>query len=281
MKIRIGFWNVLRKLSNLEVPITELIKENALDVVCFAETGTTSDQVHTIANFISKHTNTNWEMPHPSPPLTRRTEIISHLPKSYIATKTVDQYYTSFTLQGPNIDLLVFVVHFPSLLHKDRTDLNMTIRRQADKIRKEFLSSKVSGYFVLGDFNLNPYDEALIGADGFNATNDRQIVLRQQRTIDGISYPYTYNPCWALLGQENGNVPGSYYLNSPGGTFQHWHTLDQVIFCPNAVKSYVEKSICRIIKIGSTDLLRMDKTGVTRINESTSDHLPLIFEIDI
>lgn len=212
------------------------------------------------------------------PPVKRRVETVSRLSNA-LTTKTIDRYLSTLQLNTPNINILIFVVHFPSQYMNDRADVNIAVKSAAYRIKTEFKTSGADGYIVLGDFNLNPYDDALVAADGFNASMDRRIAMREQRTALGEEYQYTYNPCWSLLGDITNNPPGSYFWSSPGASSQHWHTLDQVLISTTLIPRFIDISLKRISTVGTTSLTNENNAGVQKIDSKQSDHLPLVFEL--
>ena len=49
---------------------------------------------------------------------------------------------------------------------------------------------------VIGDFNIDPYSESMVGAFGFHAVSTRSVAKRGQRTVHSEERGFFYNPMW-------------------------------------------------------------------------------------
>lgn len=124
---------------------------------------------------------------------------------------------------------------------------------------------------LLGDLNMNPYEENCYNPLGLNALPCKKTVKRKG-DIDGNKL--FYNPSWKLLGDDT-HSPGTYYFGKKGT--QYWQLLDQVLLRP-CVADTIDLSTLKILnEIGETDL--RSSFGIPK--ESISDHLPVIFQLNL
>ncbi len=128
---------------------------------------------------------------------------------------------------------------------------------------------------IVGDFNINPYDDSCINAMCFHALPIYEETTRKSRTIDKNKYFMFYNPMWNLLGDFN-KPYGTYYYNNSGNAINtYWYLLDQVIIRPDLRGRFVNESLKILTTTAHTSLL--DAKG--HPDMGISDHLPITFEI--
>jgi hypothetical protein len=85
---------------------------------------------------------------------------------------------------------------------------------------------------------------------------------------------------WGLFGDRTSGPPGTYYWRSSVTSNHHWHILDQVLLRPSLADKLTRLKILRRDGPGSADNSLLDKHGLPE-REGISDHLPLLFELDI
>lgn len=173
---------------------------------------------------------------------------------------------------GPGREIGVFAVHLLSKLHSEPADQRLAAQNALAALQnfEQRLGHKRT--VALGDFNLDPFEEPMAGADGFHAVLDRMIALRTERTVQGKSYSFFYNPMWSLMGDCSIGPPGSYYYDK-GKTLTHfWHMFDQVIIRPDLVPALVANKLRIVDRIGNDSLLRKNVPD----KDTFSDHLPLV-----
>jgi hypothetical protein len=47
---------------------------------------------------------------------------------------------------------------------------------------------------LVGDFNMNPFDPGMMGAQGLHGVMTKRVAGRVARQVDGRPYPFFYNP---------------------------------------------------------------------------------------
>lgn len=119
---------------------------------------------------------------------------------------------------------------------------------------------------VIGDFNMDPYEEGMVSSLAYHALPTREIVSRGSRTVLFTETEMFYNPVWSYLGDLSQGMPGSFGGAPSGVISPGWHALDQVL-------------------ISSALLERVDWEGTHWISaeghrERPSDHRPVHDEMD-
>ncbi len=69
---------------------------------------------------------------------------------------------------------------------------------------------------VIGDLNVNPFEDALTAADGLQGVMDRAVAARPARTVQGHAWDYFYNPMWSRLGDDSRVRPEPIGTLAPG-----------------------------------------------------------------
>lgn len=174
---------------------------------------------------------------------------------------------------GP--ELLLVALHLPSKLH--RTGIEQTIF--SIDLGKLISSAEArcghSNSLIMGDLNMDPYEDGVVSANGLHGVMDKAIALEGDRIVDGKARRYFYNPMWSYLGDESVGPPGTYFRRG-GQVSRFWHTFDQVLLRPALLTYYSPPGVRVITSIGNRDLLRNGK-----IDRSISDHLPILLRLNI
>ncbi len=168
--------------------------------------------------------------------------------------------------------LLVFVHLIDKLYRGEPVQYGEAQRLATDIVRIERQVAH-NRTVVMGDFNMNPYEDGLTGIHRFNSVMTAQIALKLSRKLQGKNYPYFYNPMWGYWGDRTPGPPASYYYNSES----HWHMFDQVLLRPSLVERIMPESI-RILESDGEERF-LTKFGNPKKN--FSDHLPLLFRMNL
>lgn len=129
---------------------------------------------------------------------------------------------------------------------------------------------------VIGDFNMNPFEEGMAAAYGFNAVMDKRVALKGYRKYKNIEYPFFFNPMWLFLGHPT-HTNGTIYHNDGKGVVYYWNIYDQVLIRPQLIDGFNHDDLKIITKIGDSNLLTKNKL----VNRGVSDHLPLFLTLKI
>lgn len=128
---------------------------------------------------------------------------------------------------------------------------------------------------VVGDFNMNPFEEAMIAGSAFNSVMCRQIAKKKERKIQGRNYPYFYNPSWNFFGDFQ-QPAGTYYYSSSEHVNYKWNVFDQVLIRPELIDYFELESFQIVRHDGKNSLL--SKEGIP--DSKISDHLPVLFTLN-
>ncbi|MEN8927723.1 MAG: endonuclease/exonuclease/phosphatase family protein [Flavobacteriales bacterium] len=273
--MKIAFWNINKKeLSDL---LVEFVNENQIDVLLLAEV-----EEKEVLNFIIKQNliNPSRKYFHIS---NNKVNILSSFSPKIFKKQNIDSNsprWSSYMLDFPSfIKFNLICVHFHSKVNWSEDSLALecvNLSRDIDYIET---STGVNETIVIGDFNMNPYESGLVAANGLHAMPDLNHISsgKGNRQIDGITYKYFYNPMWTFFGDKE--LPyGTHYYREPGHVSREWNIYDQVIYRPSLSKHIDKNKIEIIHKIGGQNLI----TALNRPDKKNySDHLPIIFEINI
>ena len=130
----------------------------------------------------------------------------------------------------------------------------------------------------MGDFNMSPFENGMTGARELHGVCSARIAAEGSRKVQGQSYPYFYNPAWALIASRRHASPGTYHYSRSSHYEHFWHTFDQVLIRPSLLGAFNLDTLQIVTSAGDVSLLdyrgRPDKI-------EASDHLPILFDLDI
>lgn len=75
---------------------------------------------------------------------------------------------------------------------------------------------------LVGDLNMNPFDDGLVTTRGLHAVMTREIAQRPVRRVKFESNLYFYNPMWRHFGERESGHAGTYYYSSPKARADFW-----------------------------------------------------------
>lgn len=255
------FWNI-GKLSDFSI-LGDLCDIESIDLLMTAE----DSFPHTL-----KEINKSGGGFHRVLSTTDRGMVFYSNRHSTITSVQDDAYYSAKYITHPRIGrIIIILVHYPSKMYMSESDQKSFVSKQAGII--EGLENRLNtrNTIVVGDFNFNPHEEAMLSAGGMNAVCCNQIAKKQSRIIKGSEYRFFYNPMWRFYTKDTGSGHGTCYWNPTGYTSIYWNIFDQAIFRPQLIDDIDVKIIERhqIAGLPDIDLL------------SIADHLPIKLTIKI
>ncbi len=171
---------------------------------------------------------------------------------------------------GPG--LWIWNLHAASASHKDsedrRTRLRRESRRDLDKFREV---DRDRAELVVGDFNLPPYDDAVIRRDGFYASRVREWV-KSKETHGGTLDRPLFNATWALLGRVKPPY-GDFWRDKDKDSTGPWYVLCQALM--SARLAIPGERQVRLLECAGERSLYDKKRGCLD-TDIGSDHLPLL-----
>ena len=269
-QVRFLFWNVKRR--NLGDHLRELADAHNPDVVILCEP---PGRWRRILDELNRDRDERQFLDDPlGEQVQSRFTIFSRISSNAVEPiKTTDR--AAFWALNEPVGLLLVAVHGPDRRNSKASDRNLFARHTSDQIRQIEEERRHRRTIVVGDFNINPYEEGMMGAGMFHAAMTSRTARRGERQAQGVPYPLFYNPMWSLFGDRTPGPAGTFYHCSPGATARDWHMLDQLIMRSELIDSF--HSIEIVAQAGSQSLLTReglpDKAGA-------SDHLPLLFHFE-
>lgn len=176
------------------------------------------------------------------------------------------------------IDILLAAIHFPSKLYCSEDSQSAECMKLSDLIRDIENQVGHSRTILIGDLNMNPFENGVVCANGLHGVMSRRIAEKKARTVQGQKYPFFYNPMWNFFGDVTPGPPGTYFYSRPEQKVFFWNTYDQVLIRPELLPYFSNEDLEILISDGKQSLVT-DK-GLPDKNRA-SDHLPILFRIRI
>jgi len=264
------FWNLNRK--PLEAVVSRLAQRHEVDVVMLVECVTSPAELLTSIN----------------PPATgdyhyvpqiacTKVELLTKFPVSFIPPVFETDRLTIRHLQLPGqVDILLAVNHFPSKLHWDDASQAAESALLASDIRTIEQRVGNTRTVVVGDLNMNPFDNGMVQANGLHAVMSRQVAASGSRIVQEREYPFFFNPMWSLFGDATVGPPGTYFYRDAQHRVFFWNMFDQVLIRPSLLNHFRAQDV----QILDTDgeILFLSPQGVPD-KRVVSDHLPILFTL--
>ena len=175
-------------------------------------------------------------------------------------------------------EILLAAAHLPSKLHWEAGSQASECALFAQDVRDVEEQIGHSRTILVGDLNMDPYEDGLIAASALNAVMTRQLALRGRRTVQGRKFPFFYNPMWGLFGDAAPGPPGTYYYESSQHVAAFWHIFDQVLIRPELLDRFHSDSLRILDENGGIPFL--NDRGLPDAS-AASDHLPVLFQLDL
>lgn len=258
------FWNTNKK--DLVPQITQLLLEYRCDFVAFSEFNIRTEsllQALSQANLSYQPVEIHCD----------RIKVFTTLPMSWIDPLYDCSYYTLQRVRHESLGYhIVAIVHFPSKMFADRWDYLDEVRGLKATIEEKEAAESTNNTVIFGDFNMNPFEDAMVNADAFFTVPCRKVADKKIKTIRRKQYSIFYNPMWNMFGDKDG-PPGSYYYSKTSIQNYYWHIFDQVLLRPSLIEHFCLDKLKILNSIDAQSIA--DPEG----RPSVSDHFPLYFEI--
>ena len=264
------FWNLSKK--PVEDLIASLAVRRRVDVLMLAEC-----EVGTAALLRSLNQSGGSRFHYAPSPGCERIEIFTSFPRRYIQPEEEDDTLTIRSMGLPGLPKIMLAVgHFPSKLFfsgpsqtAESAALSARIRRTENKVGH-------ARTILVGDLNMNPFEDGMVNANGFHAVMSKDIARKKVRTVQGQQYPFFYNPMWSVFGDASLGPPGTYYYSRAEHRMLFWNVFDQVLVRPSLLNSFSNDDLEILCSDGTTSLLT--KNGLPNASLA-SDHLPILFKL--
>lgn len=192
-------------------------------------------------------------------------------------------HYIIRSLTPPNgLPIVLAMAHLASPLRKDRQARHSRCIGFAQAIRDAEKAAGNDRTVVVGDLNVNPFDDAMLDVRALNALADRRTVQRKNPRRFGSEhveeFRLFYNPMWNHFGDALQPAGTYYYDKSNPEVDPLWNIFDQVLLRPSLLDRFRNKNL----KILTTDGIVSFVWDDGRPNADVySDHLPIWFQLDL
>jgi len=268
-ELNILFWNLNRK--ELHYPLAVMAKEQRADIIIVAE----AENLDTEAFLWRLNTLKSEYYDANEFSLSERILFFTKFDPSHLQSIREDKTdrYVFRLLTLPTLkQLIIGGVHLPDQFHytkSSRKSFATDVKNELERIEEEL---EIKNTFIVGDFNMNPFEDGMFHTDGFNAVSSKSLALKLNRVVFGRKYSYFYNPSWSLMGDLYEEPPGTFFYNQSGYDSYSWNVLDQLIMRPSLIENFDNQSYKIITRFAATSLL----TAGERPNKNKySDHLPV------
>jgi hypothetical protein len=206
-----------------------------------------------------------------------KVAIFTRFPGQFILPTYEEERLTIRHLNLPGVsDILLAVTHLPSKTHWSSASLASWCAELSRSIRIAENEAGHSRTVLVGDLNMNPFEDGVVSANGLHGVMCRRIAARKERVVQGKKYPFFYNPMWGLFGGATSAPPGTYYYRSSEPVAFFWNMFDQVLIRPDLTPLFSHQDLKILTSDGSISLLSPRGLPDDKI---ASDHLPIFFRI--
>ena len=264
------FWNINRK--GIQQSIVRLARRYKIDVLMLAEC-----QIE--PGILLRELNEGGRFGyHYSPKIgCEKIELFTQFSREFIQPIHESGRLTIRHLKLPGLtDILLAITHFPSKLHWSESSQAMECVELSSSIRIAEGQVGHARTVLVGDLNMNPFENGVVSANGLHGVMSRSIAKKGMRVVQEREYPFFYNPMWGLLGDGTPGPSGTYYYGSAEHIAFFWNTFDQVLIRPDLLPSFDNKGLEIPESDGEVSLLSNKGLPDAKV---ASDHLPVVFKL--
>lgn len=264
------FWNLGRR--HVPALIADLAAEHEADVLILAEC---KIPLAELLNALNEGQRSQFSVPFDP---ARQLLMLVRGPSQSLRIVSDKRRISFRHLQLPaKTAILLAAAHLPSKQYRSPSDQTLFMVGVREAIED---AEKAVGHdrtVLVGDLNMNPFEDGMVAASCLHGTMDRGIAAGGHRTVDNEDRRFFYNPMWSLMGDLSRGPSGTYFDDRGGEVNLYWHTFDQVLVRPSLVPRLPADSVNVVTSIRGVSLLRNGRPD-PRV---ASDHLPLVFGLDL
>ncbi len=274
---RFLFWNYRCDLPEREDILARLVHHEAIDVIILAES---SCEPKRLIDRLSSGGRTY----HQTPLVNPRFQIFSGYADDVFRDPREYDRLCLLNFEAPgHPEMILGVVHMVSGLHHDRSERQSKAAPLARAVRQIQVDRGHARTVIVGDFNMNPFDDGMIFTEtGFGAMMTKSLVKKNAISRNS-RFSRFYNPMWKRLGREIDEAPpGTYYWNQHKEINIYWNYIDQVLVGHDLLDHFPENRFRILTSIpGENGPRPLIRATDRHWNIEISDHLPLIFDLDL
>jgi hypothetical protein len=265
------FWNLQKK--PLEGLIRELAEAHEVDVLILTEC---TVPTHVMLEALNRGPG---PMFHLTDSQCEEIAIYTRFSSEFLQKQLDDRRLTIRRLRLPGSDeILLAALHHPSTLHWNDASQSAECYRVSSTIRSVEEEVGHRRTVLVGDFNMNPFEDAIVAANGLNAVMTRMVAARETRTVLAHKYPFFYNPMWGHFGDAIEGPSGTFYDGRSEHVTYFWNMFDQVLIRPELLGMFRNEELRILSFCGERSLLTAKGLPNTSV---ASDHLPILFRLDL
>lgn len=252
--IKILFWNLNKK--DLTSLIIELSQAKDIDLIMLAETENLN--VNGIEQLKDKY-DFIWGLDEC---------LVLCLAKKNIVISQIQSFkrYILFNCKKDDFCFNLIGVHLESQMPQQNDSRAITITEMKNAIASAEGENHNNKTIVVGDFNLNPYDNQMTSYAYLHAVSFKDLIKKDFIKHDNKIYKKFYNPMLSLI-SEDSKIYGSYYYSDPQNIY--WHFFDQCLLRKEMLSNFQSVEIVK--NINDINLIKDNKPDI-----NISDHLPII-----
>jgi hypothetical protein len=178
-------------------------------------------------------------------------------------------------------DILLAGFHFIDRRHNSPEKQHAEIDTYRQTLIEAESAAGHSRTALFGDFNLNPFEIAMLDPKaGLGAMMNWELAISHCEAGQGGPSRF-YNPMWSVMGKAE--APGTHYYDGSDPKNPYWHCIDGVLLRPALREIFVEGSVRILSRIPASDgaEILLYRLAEKHYHLAYSDHLPLVFEIDV
>jgi exonuclease III len=270
--VKFLFWNLNRK--PLQKIVADLAKAHDVDVLIFVECDIPPNEMLLALN---ESVQTQFHFPFSN---SEHTVIYSRFQRQYVKTlfEEGDRISIRQFCLPDRMDIIIAAVHLPSKLFNSPESQSHYCSEVVKTVRDIEIEKGHSRTILVGDMNMNPFESGMVSANGFHGVMARNVARKGSRMVQKNKYQFFYNPMWCKFGDNSDGPPGTYYYARGEHVEYFWHMFDQVLIRPDLLDRFRNEDLRILTKSGSLSLVK--DSGIPD-NNIASDHLPIVFSLDI
>lgn len=265
------FWNLGKK--HLLDSVAALALNYDIDILMLVE------NIINPIDILNALNNSSEPSYHYSPCLNcNKVYIFTKFSSNFITIKYETPRLTIRQLKLPGrIEFLLAVTHFIDKGNYKSSSQHEEAESLAENIREIENDVGHSRTVLVGDLNMSPFDDGVVGARALHGVMSRRIASNVERRVQNKCYSFFYNPMWCLFNDGTRGPPGTYYCSESEHVAFFWYMFDQVMVRPELIDKFNIDSLHIVESDGFMSFLSQRGTPIANV----SDHLPITFRIEI